>query len=647
MDNKYLYLSSLGSSNHSDFTVQFPNAIKIKPYSQVRLLSCRINPNDSMLTVDDTNNVFYMGLDFWNKFSAVMPLMPVVMKKGTYALVDGDDNNLYLISMLDEVCNKAFKRFCHVRGGITHSINSNQHLTVKASAMQMYGCPTIELTDEALRAWTDTVNVTRAVVTKEDANGNNINYAYADPSITDEKIDTDFNGVKYESVNSPTYFISSGLVTGLTGAGEDSPFVSHIFEIDLRNFNFANDNEFIQIWNGLVTAQGFYDEKLYNSWGNGMDTRNFKSVHRYALQISSAGVVIIMTDTKDNGILAVTKYIITGSFNRKIRLKVTEWEEDDGVSHYNITVTKSSDGTTYTESFNKDAYCNTYSQKSTLTTGKVRLGLYEQNRVGLLLNISSELEDKILFTCAVDDVNDKIGFNTTTGEFGGRSSLNTNVKRPLTMVTDFGMTKGQTTRLTEEMINQMENIQSGADFENPLRHSYGLVLGYPPTADILSYDADDDSGFSGTPDPYNTYSTGLVAQGHVKVNNKDFPQAYLEIRDLPLKNYSASYLSGKINKFISPIDFSESQTSNRLYTSKVYTEQFLTLSNSQEMNLSSMTVKICDINGVAMDLDKYTIVTIEVRDNPYLKEQEHREKLINGLRDTFVNAPRPQINNAQ
>ena len=99
----------------------------------------------------------------------------------------------------------------------------------------------------------------------------------------------------------------------------------------------------------------------------------------------------------------------------------------------------------------------------------------------------------------------------------------------------------------------------------------------------------------------------------------------LEIPSLPLENLSASYLKGFENKFICPIELSQSQTSQRLYTSKMYTELYNTMANSAPLNLSSMRCRICDLNGVpSRQLDKYTLVCLEIRDNPHLKEEEFR-----------------------
>ena len=139
-------------------------------------------------------------------------------------------------------------------------------------------------------------------------------------------------------------------------------------------------------------------------------------------------------------------------------------------------------------------------------------------------------------------------------------------------------------------------------------------------------------------------SSPLQADGDVSGNNRDYPGFYLEIPSLPLENFSASYLKGFENKFICPIELSQSQTSQRLYTSKMYTELYNTTANSASPNLSSMRCRICNLNGVpSRQLDKYTMVCLEIRENPHLKEQEFRTN-IRRLFENTNNAIKP-VNN--
>ena len=77
----------------------------------------------------------------------------------------------------------------------------------------------------------------------------------------------------------------------------------------------------------------------------------------------------------------------------------------------------------------------------------------------------------------------------------------------------------------------------------------------------------------------------------------------------------------------------------------MYTELYNTMANSAPLNLSSMRCRICDLNGVpSKQLDKYTLVCIEIRENPHLKEQEFRNH-IRRLAENTDRAIQPVNNN--
>lgn len=60
----------------------------IAPYSQVRYVLARINPLDNLIEIDDTNDLFYVGIDHWNKLASSVPLLPIQMNKALYNLED-------------------------------------------------------------------------------------------------------------------------------------------------------------------------------------------------------------------------------------------------------------------------------------------------------------------------------------------------------------------------------------------------------------------------------------------------------------------------------------------------------------------------------------------------------------------------------
>ena len=126
--NRYIYISSLDAPNHSDFIVNFPEQLIIKPYSQIRCVVCRINPSDNLIEIDDTNRLFYVGVDHWNKKNSVIPLLPIRMTKGVYNLEDGDNDFLNLNAEIEDKLNKQLKPYCYLRGGSSCEFTSSRVL---------------------------------------------------------------------------------------------------------------------------------------------------------------------------------------------------------------------------------------------------------------------------------------------------------------------------------------------------------------------------------------------------------------------------------------------------------------------------------------------------------------------------------------
>ena len=64
------------------------------------------------------------------------------------------------------------------------------------------------------------------------------------------------------------------------------------------------------------------------------------------------------------------------------------------------------------------------------------------------------------------------------------------------------------------------------------------------------------------------------------------------------------------------------------------------MSNATPLNLSRLRVRICDINGVpSKQLDKYTILVLEIRENPKIREDEHNE-FIRRILDKYDQKPK-------
>jgi hypothetical protein len=208
------------------------------PYSQLRVLSCRLNVDPNVLSIDSTNNVFYIGIDHWNKNGSIIPLLYIAMIKGEYDVTQPTADS-DLCAMLKEQIENALLPYCFVRGGASVSI-ADRKLTFKLSAMNIYTCPTIDFTLPVIEYWANERSNMLSFPTTIPQHSNQ-RYERSSTFVPftgiapfDVLFDADsYKGITlYKDAELVSYHISSPIVTGLTGGTKLSPFVSHIINID-------------------------------------------------------------------------------------------------------------------------------------------------------------------------------------------------------------------------------------------------------------------------------------------------------------------------------------------------------------------------------------------------------------------------------
>ena len=630
MANKYIYASSLGCDDHADFEVHFPSQLMIKPYSQIRCISCRINPSDNLVEIDDTNDAFYVGVDHWNKRNSSIPLLPIKLDHGLYNLIDGSSSKLSLNAAIEEKVAEQLKPYCMLRGG-SECTMTNSKLKLKLSTMQMYGAPTAALTDEVAEYW---YNWHHAPLPFQGT--------YASPIVSCEKtqltrLNTHYGIKVQKDIPHPQYYTSPPCVTGMTGGGENNKYISHSFELDFTGLSDNVDLElgapkthttdFIRIYFGDASAENFG-----GTWANLTrykpdNVQELDNTFLYCLEFNNEYLVIRYWDTDDE-VQEVVKTMRAGTnyngvrYNiaRKFTVTCKEWEDAyDSYISLEVQIDYADDGNYATLapinfSTKKDKYRQSASSNP--------------NCLAMVFKTDIEMEDMVTFTAAVDDHLENMGWNLTTSAYGARASENADIPFRMLSILSENVNKGADAMDIMYLEQATETWTDNEDLFIP-----SLTLDPYPNADILSWDSATDQGLVLT----TSSNTGITAEGAVSGNNREFPIFYLSLPTLPLENVTANYLQGHENKFITPIELSQSQTNQRLYTAKLYTEQYNTLTNSAPLNLSTLRIRICDINGVPVkQLDKYTIVTLEIRENPHKVEQE----MIKFLRSSTQNTDR-------
>lgn len=638
MSNKYIYISSKGqgNSNHADFEVALPEIMDIKPYSQVRCISCRVRPPDNAIVINKDNNIFYIGTDYWSKENSSVPLLPVILYKDAFDLKQGINENDFNTE-LDRAINEALENYCFARGGIETTIDANHNLTFKLSTMEMYGCPEQSLTNEVYDfLWDQNLN-------DLDRAGEIYQPLVDTPAQLDHMADY-YGLILNKPIGNKFYYISPPVVGGLMNYNieevdkdiDDAP-INAIFEINLNGVTLAN-NDFIIITSGFCDSADFMIGGSPYEWGP--DANVYSTTHRFSITINNIGLTIFC----NGAMYRTTGFIYTNTSEYKI---IVREYEDTRSSYFIIEIQHTSDGgATWTDiniqnGPNNDGIFrkNINTLKQTITNKSIRGGNERYLNYGIVAEITpTDAIDIIKCTFAADDHNNEYGWNMDTLEYGERAKLNLNQNRPFSIVSDINAI-GTSVDIDAEMIYDFNNAIKQPNVDDILVTSYALPSQYLPNASEYGFDDDGLDMNVWNDDIYATWTTGIILNDPVITNSRAFPQMYLSIPTLPLENYTSNPLDGKKVSFVCPIDLNPSATHNRLYTSQLYTECYNNMTNSYNLRLNNFRVRICDIDGtVVKGLDPYTIITLEIRENPELKQLEYLEKLKGTFEQISYNA---------
>jgi hypothetical protein len=617
MDNKYVYLSSIGSDNASDFMVQFPNTINISPYSQVRLISAHIKAENNNIQITDDNNTFYMGVDFWNKTTGSIPLQKIKVDNGIYTLE----------KFAEELESTINGKLCELNAllfrGCVVSVNPDDEFEIELYKMDLPGCPKIPIPEVILyddgnfvyESWQEQ-NITPFFV-KDGNIFDKINLENTSELIYEEG-DEIYYGLNVENpTDGNSFFIGPTISSGLLGNDLDFPI--SINRIDLSGSGIIENEDYLQVWCGNCNAPALQDENL--GWGDflndDLETVPFKTVHRFCAQFMSDRLRIVYTD------------ILEGLPN----VNIVEVLEEDGYDNDGLYFLKCYDSYDDVSSY---WHLNILKDNVTVVNIEVRQNLIEKTTSRFAeRNINNNVsfikkgcvESLISFSCAYFGRDELNYFNSERNEFFDYDRYKTFENffekdgifqdRPISFFLNSD----------EEFKPFISDVIDNSSYDSDALYNWNLTLPTPANSGIF-YESGNEKDSSWV------FVDETPALSWSELNFSSLPQAYLEIPELPLNNFTANYLQGSAQKFISPINFNfDSQTdqSNALYTSNPNTEQFLTMSNSSKMVLSSFRVRICDITGKIFPLQPDTIITLEIRENPTLRKERAQEQFISSI----------------
>ena len=637
MPNQYLYLSSKNSENHADFNCDLPNGLRIMPYSQLRVLSCRLNVDPNVLSIDSTNNVFYIGVDHWNKNYGIIPLLPVSLTKGDYDVTQ-PTNVSDLCQMIKTQIDNALRPYCFVRGGVSVSI-ADRKLTIKVSGMNIYSCPTRDFTGDEAQYWINEPSNSLPFKTDDD-----LEFEPCDGVLpTDIKWmdDDEYKGVfVYKDEKKLGYHISAPVITGLTGGTENAPFTSHVINVNLSSLtDFEEEPEQVGVgvglepieyirfcygdcsFNSVSSDKVIYKGKLKDLTKAGSD--DFSDEQVYNIEITNKNITVILNTGNSMEFSVYSAggssiYKINSEFQFKYELYDTAYASFQRLT---IQIKNAKTNNQWVvipfDIVNdlQDMPCSIRRQRSKLSN----------DNLAILINSKIALDaDMISYTIACDDPLDQgVGFlaGNPAGSFGVHTSKSANIPRLLTILDD-NINAPNDGTFSKTMMDYMADAQSTANMfqVSDLRYlsTQSYEAGLEPSAECLAFDSNTGIGMQTTSA---SYGTGIVSQANIITTGIEYPLFYVSIPSLPIRNYSASDSHGTENQFVCAVELEQSQSSS-FYTSKIYTEQYNVLQNAQDIEIDRIHIRICDIDSVAVEaLKQYTTLVLEIKDDPRIEQQ--------------------------
>ena len=127
----------------------------------------------------------------------------------------------------------------------------------------------------------------------------------------------------------------------------------------------------------------------------------------------------------------------------------------------------------------------------------------------------------------------------------------------------------------------------------------------------------------------NSFTTGVEFSGNVNLNARDFPQHYLDLPDLAISNHTGVVDgTGRMNRFIAPLDLNSGAGTNNLHTSQNETLVYNDLGNAMEERITNLRIRICDLEGTpSTNLQNYTLGCLEIRENSVMKQLKMQKAL--------------------
>ena len=679
--SKYVSVSSLtqndvAAPSHADFTARFHEPIVFPVNAQVRLVNCRLNLGEDYITINHSNNRLEWSLGAGWSFtrSSGHPLCVAIIPDGTYKNAEGNDLT-FITKAIENALNES-AQFAVYRGGFTVSMDANKLITIKLSK-----------TNIAVNAAGIGNFVTKDNLIVYERKKTNLNYLLAEDNflITESAAapsggNTYYDGCKIEqvgNVNSGLYGVIVGnpIIGGVSADHAQNERDGSVYweincaELDKDKADWSINFGLIpEPFAETIAPKNYNSRKIYpkdsplmrpdgdpHNVGRGMlnfvlrNDNGTVKLHATTQRISKTGRnqddqkareyrKAVATDTTEYaaGFANLGSFTLTDdiSNNRHIGIRITFkgpgaqfTAANDQTYRYKvgIRIQAASNGLPdggQAAKFNKDLYLweNLSYFMSQNKANKQKYGKYLKGSLSPYVitrkatNNDGAGNSPIYMAAAWRDPDHRFASAPANPEFED--------------LTIFGVP------VPKNELKLLESNDVTVPAKNvSIRANAGRQLGFGSSKFLqVAKNA--------------SYGTGVVTEA-VESTRADMASYFLEMPDLPIKNYTGGLTTGMPNNYVGIIQLHQ-KSSDDLYIGENRTQIYVDLHNSYPLQMNALRFRIVDINNnTVQDVLPSTIVNLHIRQHPDYARNKMMEnifrKLITEGRQEEADASAPQI----
>ena len=645
--NKLLLVHSSAGDNPADFRVNFHEPVIFPEHAQVRLINCRLNLDDNEIIINDSNNKFQWGLGYcWSNVpasggaSSGAPLFTATIAEGEYVPLKGAGDQ-FITSAIETALNNSVSNMSYLRGGFDVDVAAGK-LVVKLSKCVV---PTTVNASPTSSNWD---RMTQDFTASDLPANAGIATMAPSPQLNDFAGAGGYNGTVFPlrrrdttemGENFWSAYISSSVVSGCSN--NDGAVAMFFAQFDLANVEAPGTD-------GDFTEFGLTPTILTNRGINyiGEEPDDYEDFSNLLTGDFDVNGMIGFRYEKDTRLLKI--------FERNTVIPQNGVRFDDRVLDQNSATNLIHTVDLSTVMADK-LDINVFLLEPTGIPVPMGNSPQYQYRVEITLNSGAALPSGGNYG-ATRDI--PVGMYDWVNFINGARPVNDKHLMLPSALSAYVITQGFVSQNADVLFiscafdNGLNAVKRNIDPANlPL-----IMFGEPLSALVYQEVATTFAPFGKSfPQVYSKHQTvgrqlgfnndefsrtanavawavGLTFPETISTSRSDQATYYLVMDDLPVNNYTGGKSQGKPNKIVGLITL-KTRADDLYYPSENKTEVYVDLHNPSPLQYNNLSFRIVDKElRTVKDIYNYTIMTLEVRQNPNVALREMFKGLAQELR---------------